>query len=334
MKFFKCHSQKMKDDKVICVQDKFTDIGPDVFDGFSVEYIILSDRTQIIRNYAFSGIGKCCIYLPKAISEIEPLAFENMNCNTTFYCVKGSYAEQRCIEHGLIVNYDIDEIYRLVDEQKRLVEEQKKLVEDQKRLVEEQKRLVEEQKRILEEQQLKKQQNVAEAEDEIEEHKLEECKTDENAKCECMLDLISALKQVEAYKKNELKKRRITVYVFDDVNGEKSDVVSFDDLSEEEKPQVIDEEIYIHKTTVNGQEKSSVVSKSEYEELKKQLQVDEENVEIKSLCTCMFCKEEILESDLFCPFCGRKVKNIKFCGHCGEASDEDDNFCAVCGAKL
>ena len=34
MKFFKCHSQKMKDDKVICLQDKFTDIGPDVFDGF------------------------------------------------------------------------------------------------------------------------------------------------------------------------------------------------------------------------------------------------------------------------------------------------------------
>ena len=71
MKFFKCHSQKMKDDKVICLQDKFTDIGPDVFDGFCVEYIILADTTQVIRNYAFSGIGKCCIYLPKAIREIE-----------------------------------------------------------------------------------------------------------------------------------------------------------------------------------------------------------------------------------------------------------------------
>lgn len=64
MKFFKCHSQKMKDDKVICLQDKFTDIGPDVFDGFCVEYIILANTTKVIRNYAFSGIGSVAFICP------------------------------------------------------------------------------------------------------------------------------------------------------------------------------------------------------------------------------------------------------------------------------
>ena len=133
MKFFKCHSQKLKDDKVICLQDKFTDIGPDVFDGFCVEYIVLADTTKAIRNYAFAGTGKCCIYLPKSITEIEPFAFENISSETVFYCVKGSYAEEVCLENKLTINYDTSEIHRLVEEQKKQFEEQRQLAEAQRK---------------------------------------------------------------------------------------------------------------------------------------------------------------------------------------------------------
>jgi len=391
MKFFKCHSQKMKDDKVICLQDKFTDIGPDVFDGFCVEYIILADTTQVIRNYAFSGIGKCSIYLPKTISEIEPMAFENMNPDTTFYCTKGSYAEQICIEHGLIINYDTAEIYRLVDEQKKLVEEQKKLVEDQKRLVEEQKRLVEEQKRLLEEQRLKEEQEKAER---------------------ARLELEAKKEEERRRAEEEAQNRKVKVFVYDDLKGERSDLVKFDDLPDAGKAQVVNEEIYIHCVYVNNKEKNSFISKIQYEELvsnAKQAEIDQkasanvqlENVKIfsfddasgekiqqikytelpeswkshvingevyihktirdgqkksiyktkqeyerikseaastekkvKVLNVCPFCKNELLESDMFCPFCGRKVKNIKICSQCGEPNDKDDNFCSNCGTKM
>jgi hypothetical protein len=50
----------MKDDKFICLQDKLTDIGPDVFEGFKAEYIIFGDGTKVLtRFYATSdGEGK------------------------------------------------------------------------------------------------------------------------------------------------------------------------------------------------------------------------------------------------------------------------------------
>ena len=121
MKFFKCHSQKMKNEKIICLEDKYTDIGPDVFDGFEVEYIILADTTKIIRDYAFSGLGKCSVYLPKSVSEIEPLAFENTNPLVTFYCSNGSYAAKICNNNNLTVNYNINEIFEIVEEKKRAI---------------------------------------------------------------------------------------------------------------------------------------------------------------------------------------------------------------------
>lgn len=416
MKFFKCHSQKMKNDKVICLQEKFTDIGPDVFDGFCVEYIILADTTHTIRNYAFSGIGKCNIYLPKSISEIEPLAFENINPNTVFYCAKGSYAEQICSEHGLTIKYDTAEIYRLVDEQKRLVEEQKQLVEDQKRLVEEQKRLVEEQKRILAEQQLKEKQEKLENEKielaikESEKLKNEENEIEEIEKYKYISKIISILKQVEALKAEDERKRKIKVYIFDDLKGERSDLLNYDDLPEGGKAQVKNEEIFIHckyvdnktnnsfiskeeyailakkpsvskklntdsdenitvfifddadgekkqvmkKTdfpqnainkvvngevfiyrTLDGSKKTSTfISKNEFEEIKKNSHTEKDLSKTKAKNICPFCKKDLLEGDTFCPYCGRKVKNIKICNQCGEPNDKEDNFCSNCGSKI
>ncbi|MBE7036596.1 MAG: hypothetical protein E7403_04820 [Ruminococcaceae bacterium] len=128
MKFFKCHSQKMKDDKLICLQDKFTDIGPDVFDGFAVENLILANTTLVIRDYAFSGLGKCNIYLPKSIREIEPYAFENIHAETVFYCVPGSFAEKTCLQYDLQVNNDTAKLFELVEQQKKAEEEERERV--------------------------------------------------------------------------------------------------------------------------------------------------------------------------------------------------------------
>ena len=137
MKFFKCHSQKMKDDKIICMQDKFTDIGPDVFDGFAAEYIIFADTTVAIRNYAFSGLGKCNIYMPKSISEVEPYAFENIDPNTVFYCARGSYAEKICTENQLNIDNDTRKIFDVVQEYKKQEEEQQRQIEEQRKKEEE-----------------------------------------------------------------------------------------------------------------------------------------------------------------------------------------------------
>ena len=60
MKFFKCHSQKMKDDRIIRLQDKFTDIGPDVFSGCAARYILLAETTTAIRDFAFSNVIYIC----------------------------------------------------------------------------------------------------------------------------------------------------------------------------------------------------------------------------------------------------------------------------------
>lgn len=398
MKFFKCHSQKMKDDKVICLQDKFTDIGPDVFSGFAVEYIILADTTKILRNYAFSGLGKCNIYLPKTIEEIEPLAFENIDVDTTFFCVKGSYADQICTEYGLIINYDTREIFNLVEEQKKLVEEQKQLVAEQQRLVEEQKRIVEEQKRMLEEQRRKEEEEKAkkEAEEKAEaERKKKEAELAEKKKQE----------QIELEAKNN---RKVKVYVYDDKKGERSDFVKYEDLPDEAKLCVADDELFIHCKYINNKESNSFISKKQYylifhpesngddlSNTSKSMQTvklftyDTQNGEkvkvikmsdfpeqgkkhivngevyivkkivdgqIKSFYVpkseynktkndavqktvtqtnvCPFCKKDLLESDMFCPYCGRKVKNIKICNQCGEPNELEDNFCSNCGSKM
>ncbi len=331
MKFFKCHSQKMKDDKVICLQDKFTDIGPDVFSGFAVEYIILADTTKVLRNYAFAGLGKCNIYLPKAIEEIEPLAFENIDANTTFFCVKGSYADQKCIEYGLIINYDTREIFNLVEEQKQLVEKQKELVAEQERLVAEQKRLVEEQKQMLAEQKRKEEEEKArkEAEEKAEaERKKKEAELAEKKKQE----------QIELEAK---KNRKVKVYVYDDIKGERSDLLTYEDLPDEAKLCVADNELYIHCKYINNKESNSFVSKKQYY-LQFHPELNGEKTSNASTVTktavqanaCPFCKKDLLESDMFCPYCGRKVKNIKICNQCGEPNDLEDNFCSNCGSKM
>ena len=122
MKFFKCHSQKYKNELLIELEDKFTDIGPDVFAECSAQYIFLSEKTKVLRDYAFSGIyTKCGIYLPPAIDEIEMLAFEGMGPDVTMYCRQGSYAATVCAEHGVNVCYDIEHGYTVMSPQHRLL---------------------------------------------------------------------------------------------------------------------------------------------------------------------------------------------------------------------
>lgn len=265
MKFFKCHSQKMKGDKVICLQEKFTDIGPDVFDGLCAEYIAFADTTKIIRNYAFSGMGKCCVYLPKSIEEIEPLAFENMNPSVTFYCGEGSVAEQVCIEHGLKINYDIDEMFKLIAEQK---EEELKIAEQ--RLREEQ-RFREEQK--LKEEREERKRLEEEERKEKERLKKEEKEKEEKEKTELIKKSIVLLKnhktelsrtEKDDDSANISKERKIKVYVFDDINGEKSDFVNYEDLPEKGKVQIENNEIYIHCKYTENKPHSRFVSKEEY----------------------------------------------------------------------
>lgn len=306
MKFFKCHSQKMKNDKVICIQDKFTDIGPDVFSGFAAEYIILSDTTKAVRNYAFSGLGKCSIYLPEAIEEIEPSAFENIASDTTFFCVKGSYAEKICIEHGLIISNDVNEIFNLAEEQRKLVEEQKQLVREQQRLVEEHKRLIEEQKSILEEQKRKEEEERAVKRTEAEERKQTASKAESESD------------------------ETVKLFVYDERNGEKIKVVKSAEFPEKGKSHIADGEVYIVKTVINGKIRSRFASKSEYNQIKS----GEEKKTADKVGLCLFCKKMILKSDSFCPYCGKKVKNIKICSRCGESNESDDNFCSNCGLKI
>lgn len=306
MKFFKCHSQKMKNDKVICLQDKFTDIGPDVFSGFAAEYIILADTTKTVRSYAFSGLGKCSIYLPEAIEEIEPLAFENIASDTTFFCKKGSCAERVCIEHGMTVSYDISKIFSLAEEQRKLVEEQKQLVCEQQRLVEEHKRLIEEQKRMLEEQNRKEEEKRAESHAEEEQRKKPES---------------------EALSKSD---ETVKLFVYDEENGEKIKSVKSAEFPEKGKSHIVNGEVYIVKTMVNGKTKSRFVSKIEYDQIK----TGEAKKTAGGADICLFCGKSLLKSDRFCQYCGKKVKNIKICSRCGEPNEADDNFCSNCGLKI
>lgn len=354
MKFFKCHSQKMKDDKVICLQDKFTDIGPDVFDGFCVEYIVLADTTKAIRNYAFAGTGKCCIYLPKSITEIEPFAFENISSETVFYCVKGSYAEEVCLENKLTINYDTSEIHRLVEEQKKQFEEQRQLAEAQRKAAEEKR--IKEEKEKAEKERLEKEKAEKERKAEEERKKEAERKAEEERKKKAAEELKKEAerkekeaKEAELAKQEDEKKRKIKKFLYDDRNGEKIDSVNFDDLTEEEKTQIEDEALHIHCLYIDNAPRKYVITKSQYkalisskrkaEEEKKSQTPAPEQKEAPAPKTpekpkCPFCKGELLESDMFCPYCGRKVKNMKICGHCGEPNDVGDNFCSNCGSKM
>lgn len=47
---------------------------------------------------------------------------------------------------------------------------------------------------------------------------------------------------------------------------------------------------------------------------------------------CPNCNSDILDSDLFCPHCGFKLK-VK-CENCGTINDSKNHFCAHCGKEL
>lgn len=368
MKFFKCHSQKMKEDKVICLQNKFTDIGPDVFDGFNVEYIVLADTTKAIRNYAFSGTGKCCIYLPKAIEEIEPLAFENISPETVFFCVRGSYASIICAQHGLNINNNVNEIFSLVEEQKRLIAEQKQIAEEQKRIMEEQKRMLEEQRKMLEEQRRKEEeerQNALRAQRELEAKieaekiamqklALEEERKALEAQRQAMLkqkeENEKILKQEKEEPKQEQnsaqKDKEINIYIFDKSKGAKNNSMMFSQLSATEKENVTEEgALYIYREFVKGSRKDTYITEKEYLDfvngLTAEMASKNDNASKNNKTTpkprtriCPFCSEALLDSDVFCAYCGKKVQDIKFCSECGEVNDISDNFCCNCGIKF
>jgi len=351
MKFFKCHSQKMKDDKIICLQDKFTDIGPDVFDGFLAEYIVFADTTKVIRNYAFSGVGKCHIYLPKAIEEIEPMAFENMSPATVFYCVKDSYAEKTCIEYGYNVSNDIDSIMDIAKEQKRIENEQRKSMEEQQRIAEEQRfqeeqRALEEQKRqeeqrLLEEQKRQEEERrIAEENARLEEEKR---KAEQEALEKRLAEerLAEERRQTEERAKKEEDERvreeilepdTVRVFIFDQKSGETTKVVDYNNLPEDGKRHIVEGEIYIFSDYDSNYKKTVFLDKEEYEKRKqKALQPEEESTKV---AICPFCAKEILEDDKFCPYCGQKVYHVKVCNACGNVNLPDDKFCFNCGADI
>ena len=110
MTFYKTHSAKYTSSRVLFVPEKFDEIGPDAFCQTKFEIIILSRRVKSVQKYAFSGLKKCKVYLPNTISDIDPLAFEDMDEGNIFYCRPGSEAYEMCIKNQLKVNESIEEL--------------------------------------------------------------------------------------------------------------------------------------------------------------------------------------------------------------------------------
>ena len=110
MKFYKCHSAKFKNEKVMAITEQFNEIGPDAFNQTSFEIITMTDKMETIRNYAFSKLSNCWIVLPKSITEIEPMAFEGMGEGNVFFCKKGSEAYKTCTLYDLNVDEDFEKI--------------------------------------------------------------------------------------------------------------------------------------------------------------------------------------------------------------------------------
>ena len=107
MKFYKVHAAKFKNDKVIFMGEQFNEIGPDAFAQTEFEFIMLSDKVTIIRDHAFSNVRNCSVYIPASVEEIEPFSFEGMGSFNIIYCVKDSYAYNRCNELGVTVDTDV-----------------------------------------------------------------------------------------------------------------------------------------------------------------------------------------------------------------------------------
>lgn len=107
MKFYKVHAAKFKNDKVIFMGEQFNEIGPDAFAQTEFEFIMLSDKVTIIRDHAFSNVRNCSVFIPASVEEIEPFSFEGMDSFNITYCVKDSYAYNRCNELGVTVDTDV-----------------------------------------------------------------------------------------------------------------------------------------------------------------------------------------------------------------------------------
>lgn len=107
MKFYKVHAAKFKNDKVIFMGEQFDEIGPDAFVQTEFEFIMLSDKVTIIRDHAFSNVRNCSVFIPASVEEIEPFSFKGMGSFNIIYCVKDSYAYNRCNELGVTVDTDV-----------------------------------------------------------------------------------------------------------------------------------------------------------------------------------------------------------------------------------
>ena len=130
MRFYKVHAAKFKNDKVIFLADQFNEIGPDAFAQTEFEYIMLSDKVTIIRDHAFSNVRDCSIYIPASVETIDPLAFESMGSFNLIYCVKGSYAYNRCRELGITVDTDVAACISGAKKAKEKDDDNKKIIAD------------------------------------------------------------------------------------------------------------------------------------------------------------------------------------------------------------
>lgn len=135
MKFYKVHAAKFKTHKVFFVPEQFDEIGPDAFSQTNFDIIVLSRKVKTIKNHAFSDLKRCKVYIPKTVSEIEPLAFENIDIGNEFYCVNGSEAFKLCVENELKVNEDIETFIEHAEALKLEEEKQLKAIAEQKKSI-------------------------------------------------------------------------------------------------------------------------------------------------------------------------------------------------------
>lgn len=131
MKFYKVHAAKFKTQKVFFMPEQYDEIGPDAFSQTNFDIIVLSRKVKTIKNHAFSDLRRCKVYIPKTVSEIEPLAFENIDIGNEFYCVNGSEAFKLCLENDLKVNEDIETFIEYAENLKLEEEKHLKVIAEQ-----------------------------------------------------------------------------------------------------------------------------------------------------------------------------------------------------------
>lgn len=131
MKFYKVHAAKFKTQKVFFIPEQYDEIGPDAFSQTNFDIIVLSRKVKTIKNHAFSDLRRCKVYIPKTVSEIEPLAFENIDIGNEFYCVNGSEAFKLCLENDLKVNEDIEAFIEYAENLKLEEEKHLKVIAEQ-----------------------------------------------------------------------------------------------------------------------------------------------------------------------------------------------------------